>query len=197
VKPLYEEKGYLAVKFSRVSIADGDPAIVTVDIQEGTAWSLGKVAFSGDHLPVDELHNAAQFPIGKLADWKEIAAAMTRAEQVLRRKGFLEVASKAVRSFRPQGQVVDLTIEIDLGKQFLFGVLQLDGFPMEGKAEAMKLWTLGTGAPLDELYVEEYVVAMIDSLKVGVKLAGKELRVRPGTNVVDVILTFQPAPALN
>lgn len=197
VKPLYEEKGYLTAKFSRVSIADGDPAIVTVDIQEGTTWSLGKVEFRGDHLPVDQLHKAAQFPTGKLANWKEITAAITRAEQVLRRKGFLEVESKAVRSLRPEGQVVDLTIEIDSGKQFLFGVLQLDGFPAERKAEALKLWTLSTGAPMDEPYIDEYVAAMLDSLKVGVKLAGKELRVRPGTNVVDVVLTFQPEPALN
>lgn len=194
-RPLYEEKGYLTAAFSRVT-ASGDPAVVTVEVQEGRVWTLGKVEFSGDQLPVSELQRAAQFPAGKVANWKEITAAITGVEQVLRRKGFLEVASKPVRSFHPDRQVVDLTIQIEPGKQFLFGVLQIEGFPADRKPEALKLWNLHTGAPLDELYVDEYVATLLDSVKVGVKLAGKELRVRPGTNVVDVILTFQPEPAL-
>ncbi len=194
VKPLYEEKGCLTAAFTRVT-ATGDPAIVTVEIQEGPVWTLGQVQFKGDRLPVDELQSAARFPIGKIADWKEITASVTRAEQVLRHRGFLEVASQPLRSSHPESRTVDLTIQIDTGRQFLFGALEIDGFPPARKPDALKLWTLRPTAPLDELYVDEYVVNLLDTVKLGVKLSGKELRVRPGTTIVDVILTFQPQPA--
>lgn len=188
IKPLYEEKGYLTVNFPHVTI---DSGMVSVQVEEGQLWNLGKVGLHGDHLPVDDMQKAAQFPVGKPANWKEIMESVGRMEQVLRRQGYLEVSLEPVRAFQPDKHAVDLTIQVNKGKQFLFGVLQIRGFSEQQKQAALQLWTLKASAPLDELYVDEYIRSLLDTLKVGVKLAAKELRVRPGTQVVDVILTFQ------
>jgi outer membrane protein assembly factor BamA len=59
VRPLYEEKGRLTVSFPHIAIADPAAAASTinVEINEGPAWTLGKVDLTGDGLPVDQMKN--------------------------------------------------------------------------------------------------------------------------------------------
>jgi len=193
LRPLYEEKGRLAVSFPHIAIADPTAATSTinVEINEGPAWTLGKIELTGDGLPVDEMKRAAKFPEGKLANWKQIEACIESMERLLRRDGYLNVASKPARSFHEKESVVDLTIQVRKGKQFLFVGLRINGFSPDLEQKARKLWKLKEGAPMDESYVNEYLRSMLDSLRVQVKSISNAFNVRPGTNLVDVVLSFQ------
>ena len=193
LRPLYEEKGRLTVSFPRIAIADPAAATSTinVEINEGPAWMLGKVELAGDALPVDQLKKAAEFPEGKLANWKQIETCIGKMEVLLRRDAYLNVTSKPSRSFHDKGSVVDLTIHVRKGQQFLFAGLQINGFSPELEQKARKLWKLAQGAPMDAEYADEYIRSMLDSLHVQVKSISSTLHTRPGTNLVDVVLNFQ------
>jgi outer membrane protein assembly factor BamA len=193
LRPLYDEKGRLTMSFTHIAIADPTAATSTinVEINEGPAWTLGKVELAGDRLPVDEMKKATQFPEGKLANWKQIQACIGKMEVLLRRDGYLNVTSKPDRSFHEKENTVDLTIQVRKGLQFLFAGLQINGFSPELEQKARKLWKLAEGAPMDAAYATEYVHSMLDSLRVQVKSISSSLHVRPGTNLVDVVLSFQ------
>ena len=194
LRPLYEEKGHLTVSFPHIAIADPAAATsaINVDINEGPSWTLGKVELTGDGLPIDPLKKAAQFPEGKLANWKQIQACIGKMEALLRRDGYLNAtSSKPERAFHEKESVVDLTIQVRRGQQFLFAALQIDGFSPDLEQKARKLWKLAQGAPMDAAYPNEYVRSMLDSLHVQVKSISTSLHIRPGTNLVDVVLNFE------
>lgn len=193
LRPLYEEKGRLTVSFPKFAIADPAAAssTVNVEINEGPAWTLGKVDLAGDSLPVDEMMQAAKFPEGQLANWKQILECVNTAEKALRRHGYLHAASRPVRSLHESGNMVDLTVHVRKGDQFLFAGLQINGFSPGLEREARKLWKLEENTPMDAEYVNEYVRSMLQALRVQVKSINSALNVRPGTNLVDVVLSFK------
>ena len=109
LRPLYEELGHLTVAFQKVSMAEagGDTVTVTAAIEEGPAWNLGKVELAGDRLPLAEMHDAAKFDHGAPANWARFKASIHDMEQVLRRDGYIRVASNPVRLFREAEKIVD------------------------------------------------------------------------------------------
>jgi len=193
VRPVYEEKGRLTVSFPQIAIADPAAATSTVNvaINEGPAWILGKVELTGDGLPVNEMKTAGRFPEGKLANWKQIEESIEHMQRVLKRDGYLGVSSKPARSFREKENIVDMKIQVRKGDQFRFAGLRIQGFAPELEQKARKLWTLPEGAPLNEPYIAEYIHTMLDALRVPVKSVSNSLNVRPGTKLVDVVLTFR------
>jgi len=193
LRPLYEERGRLTVSFPKFAIAEPTAAssTVNVEINEGPAWTLGKVGLQGDGLPVDEMMQAAKFPEGQLANWKQILECVNTAEKALRRHGYLHAASRPVRSLHENGNVVDLTVQVCKGDQFLFAGLQINGFSPELERQARKLWKLAENGPMDAGYVNEYVRSMLQALRVQVKSISSALNVRPGTKLVDVVLSFK------
>jgi len=194
LRPIYEEKGHLTVSFPHIAIADPAAATSTINVEvnEGPEWTLGKVDVAGDGLPIDPLKKAAQFPEGKLANWKQIQACIGKMEALIRRDGYLNVtSSKPERAFHEKERAVDLTIQVRKGQRFLFAALQINGFSPDLEQKARKLWKLAQGAPMDAAYPNEYIRSMLDSLHVQVKSISTSLHIRPGTNLVDVVLNFR------
>lgn len=197
IVPLYEEKGHLTVTFPKVGFEEaasapgGVTVSVSVTLDEGSAWSLGTVDLSGDGLPADEMRAAAQFPVGKLANWKEILASIDKAQTVLQRQGYLNAKSAPVRSFQKESGTVNLEIKVNRGRQSMFGTLQLSGLTAEDEDRGLKLWELQNGAPLNGPYVDDYLRALIKVMKGSRKSVSKQLRPQPNSNLVDVVITFK------
>ncbi|MGA3040572.1 MAG: POTRA domain-containing protein [Bryobacteraceae bacterium] len=193
VRPLYEELGHLTVAFPRVAMnAAGDAAVaVTAAIDEGPAWRLGKVALTGDSLPLADMHEAARFAYGDPANWKQFSLAVDKMEQVLRRDGYITVSSQPVRSFHDTTQTVDVTVQVKKGPQFRFGALHIEGLDAATEKRLAALWTLPTGAPMNQPYVEEFVRSALPVLRGRSKTLGSEMHVHQGENVVDVTIKFR------
>jgi len=193
LRPLYEEQGRLTVAFPRIKIADhqGEEIAVNVEINEGPVWALGKVALAGDGIPADEMLKAANFAAGKPANWKQFLTCVGTMERVLKADGYLGVSSKPVRSFHEDSNAVDVTIQVRKGPQFLFGTLQLKGLTPAEERQATKLWRLETGQPFNEPYVDDYLRPMLKSLNRPVKSVSREMRLRAGTNVMDLVITIR------
>lgn len=193
IKPLYEERGMLTVTFPRVRTVNpqGGTVDVAIEIDEGPVWTLGKVDIVGDGLPLDALRAAARFAERSSADWKKLMAAIAIMEQPLRQDGYIDVHSNPVRSFRREGFIVDVTVEVTKGRQFVLGTIQLSGLGAADQAHAARLCKLRAGDPLNGPYLDEYTKAVLDVVTRRPKSVSRELRVRAGTNVVDVILSYR------
>ena len=86
---------------------------------------------------------------------------------------------------------MDLDIEVHKGPLSLFGTLQLIGRSPADRQQAAAQWKLRSGAPLDGLYLTDYLRKESRALKGRARLVSQELRPHPDSNVVDAILTFK------
>src|ERR1035441_1788105 len=185
VRPLYEELGRLTVAFPRVNMnAAGDAAVVvTAAIDEGPAWRLGKVALTGDALPLADMHEAARFAYGDPANWKQFMTTVDKMEQVLRRDGYITTSSQPVRSFHDPTQIVDVTVQVKKGPQFRFGELQIEGLDPGTQQRLAGLWKLPKGAPMNQPYVDEFVRSALPIFGGKFRTSGSELHVHSSENV--------------
>ena len=192
IRPLYEELGRLTVAFPHLEtqLAAGS-VTVTVEVREGPVWRLGKVDVTGDALPIAAMRKAANFATGVPANWKEFLASIDNMEKVLRRDGYIGASSDAVRSFRKDAPIVDVSVNVRKGRQFLFGALHIEGLDADARQRVARLWRLEAGAPMNQPYVHDFLESALPLLRGEVKSFGSALRIRPGTNIVDVTLKFQ------
>jgi len=193
VRPLYEERGFLTVAFPRVSAAPlpNRSVAVTVVIEPGPRWILGKVSMKGDGLPEDQMWKSAKFPAGKPANWAQILESTQSMLRVLRDDGYIRAAAKPVRTFHDANHVVDVTMEITRGPQFVFGSLAVEGLDAVDQERAMKLWKLPAGAVMKNSYIDEYLQDTFKRLNARPRSANREFRARPGTNIIDLTLQFK------
>lgn len=192
VRPLYEELGRLTVAFPRVSMAGaGDGAVVvTAAIDEGPLWRLGTVRLIGDDLPLADMHDAARFAAGSPANWKQFMTSVEEMEQVLRSDGYITVASKPVRVFQDSSHIVDVNVEVRKGAQFRFGELHIEGLDAATRQRLAGLWKLPGGAPMNELYINDFFRSVLPSLRGRFRTYGSEMHVHKDAKVVDVTLKF-------
>jgi len=191
--PLYEELGRLTVAFPSVKMAEaGDGAVtVTAGIDEGPVWRLGKVILTGEALPLADMHDAARFAHGAPANWKLFMASVDKMEQVLRRDGYIAVASNPVRTFHDSAQEVDVNVAVKKGSQFLFGELHIEGLDTGTQQRLAGLWKLPSGAPMNQPYINEFVRSSLPILRSKFRTFNSELQFHRDTHVVDVTLKFR------
>jgi len=195
VRPLFEERGRLNVRFSRPALVKSAGGVaVTVPVEEGPAYRLGPVTIRSAGVPVEELRQAAAFKIGELANWREISIAVSNLQRFLTRYGYLHAESRIERSLDDAAARADLIVWLTPGRKSVFGELRFSGIPDALAARLRHLWKLAPGAPMNLEYVGEYLSAVgADSGVRGLSRRGsRHLEFRPGTNIVDVLLEFRP-----
>jgi outer membrane protein insertion porin family len=192
LRPLYDELGRLTVAFPSVKMVDtGSGAVaVTAGIDEGPVWRLGKVVLTGDALPLADMHDAARFAYGAPANWRQFMESVVKMEQVLRRDGYITESAKPVRSFHDPGQVVDVTVEVRKGTQFLFGELRIEGLDAGTEGRLAALWKLPGGAPMNQPYIDEFVRSASPLLRGKFRTVNSAMNIHKGANVVDVTIKF-------
>ncbi|QOY90736.1 POTRA domain-containing protein [Paludibaculum fermentans] len=192
-KPRYEEMGYLKFAVHSVGIENsGEQAVnVSVLVDEGAQWRLGMAEIQGADLPLAALRKAADFPVGQIANWKRIAAGINEMERVLQRDGYLAVHAVAQRHYRAEAGQVDLVIQVDRGKQFHFGSLQLHGLSLQAEKQARSIWKLKEGDPMNTDYLAEFLAAAKEGPARQAHSLTRELKARHGSEVIDVAITFK------
>jgi hypothetical protein len=198
VRPLYDRKGRLTMRFLAVAMEEssgGSGAVVaSVSIDEGPEWKPGKAELTEDELPAGDANGTAELRRFAPADWEhwgQVAASAQKSELALKHRGYLNARAIPVGLCRSGSEIVDLDIEVDKGPQSLFGTLQLIGLSPADRQQAAKQWKLQSGAPLDGLYIADYLRKEQRAWKARARSVSQELRPHPDGNVVDVILTFQ------
>lgn len=192
-KPLYEELGHLNFAVRTVSTEETRDNSVTVSVlvDDGPQWRLGKVEIQGPELPVDAMRKAAEFPVGHIANWKRMTAGISEMEKVLHRDGYLAAHSVVQRHYRDEAGQVDVVIQVDRGKQFHFGTLQLNGLSAGAEKKALALWNLKSGDPMNTQYLDEFLREAVKGPASEARGLVRQLQARPGSEVIDVVVLFK------
>lgn len=165
IRPLYEARGRLRVSFPKITVAPAekvDGVVATVTVDEGQVYRLGEIKFTG--MPETDqaaLAKVADLRKGDIANFDDVKAAAMRAEKKYRDEGYLHVASKVNRQVDDHDHTVNLEMALDLGAQYRFGRLTIQGLDILAEPEIRRAWGAMEGRP----YQPGYADAFLDRLR--------------------------------
>ena len=195
VRPLYDAKGHVRVSFPKV---EGEPAkdvkgiAVTVQVEQGPIFNLGKIQFAGMTNEQDEMQNLAKLKSGALANFDEVKAAQARIVDYFKRNGYLQARTESLRTIHDAEKTVDVTIQIATGPQFMFRQLTIVGLDLESEPVIRKLWGLKEGKPFNPDYPDHFLERVKEQgLFDNLKNTSSERKVNHDGHTVDVTLTFK------
>jgi outer membrane protein assembly factor BamA len=202
VRRVYEARGRIRVAFPTVrseSVADVQGLKVTVTVDEGEVYSLGKVAIAGNPpLNPDSLLHAGDFKAGDIANFDRIGEGLERIRAALARAGYLNAAAETARAIDDTKKTVDLTVSVASGEIYKMAKLDVQGLDLTAEAEVRKIWMLKEDAPFNPEYPDYFLKrvreeGMFDNL--GTTKA--ETKRNEKAHTVDVTLMFRRSdPAL-
>jgi len=168
------------------------PAYVTVTVDEGETYNLGKVAIDGP-TPInpDELLKAGDFKTGDLVNFDHVNEGLERMKKALRHDGYMKAQLTTRRSIDDDKRSVALTLRVDAGPLFTMRKLTIVGLDPDGEAEINRIWVMQPGKPFNPDYPDPFLKriqeeGVFDNL-------GKtkaEYKINEQDHTADVTLTF-------
>ena len=168
-------------------------------VDEGGTYNLGTVGIAGaPHFEPSRLLKAGKFKSGVLADFDDIGQGVDRIKKILAHDGYMRSDVQVVRKIDDAKKIVDLTLRIDEGQQYLFGKLNIDGLDLNGESAIRKMWTHQPGTPYNPDY-PDYFLRYVHDEGIFDNLGDTraETKIDDKTRVVDVTLYFKYAPPVN
>jgi hypothetical protein len=192
IRPLYDAKGMIRVAFPKIETEpakDVTGIVVTVQVEPGPVYKLGKVAIQG--VDPDSLPKLAKLASGQPVNFDEVKAAQERIADSMHRTGYIQVTSQAKRDVHDAEKTVDVTIQVTPGPQFAMGKLDIVNLDIETEPVIRKLWGLQPGKPFNTDYPQHFLdrvkeQGIFDNLK----STRAETKVNQKENTVDVTLYF-------
>jgi outer membrane protein insertion porin family len=160
IAPMYEERGRLGVKFTKIETAPAEDVkglVVTVEVDEGPVYELASVKVTGEGVPEEELLDAGRFKLEEDFSLEQVERSLERIRDVMRRNGYLKAQTRTERSLDEQARAVHLTVDVDKGPIYQMGRLKIEGLDILGEAAVKKSWTLKTGDPFRADYPEFFI----------------------------------------
>lgn len=153
---------------SQVQAADG--VDVSVEVLTGAQYRLGVIEFKHATLfPPDRLRG--QFPVetGSIFNATSLSYGLERLKNLYQAKGHINFGAIPVATVDEKHHVVDLTIDIDEGKAYVFGGLVLDGIePHAGDGNALlSSWASLLGKTYDPELLKNWLASNWPSGKEG------------------------------
>jgi len=192
IRPLYDAKGMIRVSFPKIETEpakDVTGIVVTVQVEQGPVYKLGKVAIQG--VDPDSLPKLANLASGKPANFDEVKAGQERIADTMHRTGYIQATSEVKRDVHDAEKTVDVTIAVTPGPQFAMGKLDIVNLDIETEPVIRKLWGLQPGKPFNTDYPQHFLdrvkeQGIFDNLKA----TRAETKVNQKENTVDVTLYF-------
>ena len=193
-RPRYEARGMIRVAFPKIEIEpakDVDGIEVTVEVEPGPVYKLGRVSFAGSDSSNRELAKLANLKSNETVNFDDVKAAQERIAQNLRRSGYLQAASQVKRDVNDTDHVVDLAFQIAPGPQFALGKLAILGLDIETEPVIRKMWGLQPGKPFNVEYPDHFLTVVKDSGTFdNLKSTRAETKINANDHTVDVTLYF-------
>ncbi len=192
----------MRVSFPSVSVekakGDVDGVAVTVRVEEGPSFNLGKVRIDSSVIPADELASIAKLKTGDVANFDAVKAATERIRDRFQHDGYMHAETRVDRSINDQAKTVDVVIHAVPGPQFLMGKLEIQGLDIESEPVIRKLWSMKEGKPYNGDYPRMFLDRIqqdgyFDNLR-GTRF---EQHVNESARTVDVTLYFKGGPDPN
>ena len=156
VRPLFEEKGRMDVKFEEASV-EPDPGsaglLVKVKVTDGPDYKYGTVqkpeVFG---LPEDTVDKIFRFDPGDPVDMKRVREAQAELDERYRRNGFLHADTKLETKVDHEAHTVDLAWTVNPGPQYTMRKLIIKGLDILSEPVVRKRWGMQIGDPFDAHY---------------------------------------------
>lgn len=184
----------IRVSFPKIETApakDVDGIEVTVDVNPGPVYKLGKVRFRGADESEENLPRLANLKGDQTVNFDEVKVANEKIVHSLQRGGYLNVKSEIGRDVHDAEKIVDLTFQIAPGPEFTLGMLDIKGLDIETEPVIRKMWGLQPGKPFNIDYPNHFLERVKEQgIFDNLKSTRAETKVNAGNNTVDVTLFF-------
>jgi len=195
IRPLYEMRGRVRVSFPEIKTEpakDVQGVHVTVTVDEGQSYELGKVAIEGPSpLEPAVLLKAGDFKTGDVANIDRVSQGLERIRLALRHAGYLEAKVTTDRKLDNDKKAVDLAVHIDAGPQFTMGKLNIVGLDLNGEFEIKRIWSMKEGGPFNADYPELFLSRVREEgLFENLGKTKSEFKINEREHTADVTLTF-------
>jgi outer membrane protein insertion porin family len=131
IQALYLDEGYVTVKVGTPSVAlspDKRFIYVTIPIEEGEQYTIGKIAFAGQLLDQEpRLHVILKSRSGSLFRRSDVAADLFAITDVYKDLGHAYANVSPLTATDPDRRIVDLTFEVQPGKVVSFERIEVIG----------------------------------------------------------------------
>jgi outer membrane protein insertion porin family len=195
IRPLYEERGRIRVKFPSIEIVKstenlGLSILVTVD--DGPTYKLADVEYRGvDRQKATALAKLADLPKDEVVNFKQVNEAVARIRKNFREDGYLRVEAPVERVIQDVEHTVNLVVNVKPGPRFKMGTLTIVGLDILSEPAIRKMWQMQPGS----LYRESYADVLLANIKAegifdNLDRTGAEAVIHDDTETVDVTLTF-------
>jgi outer membrane protein assembly factor BamA len=199
LRPIYEARGRIRVSFPSIKTEphkDVTGLVVTITVDEGETYNLGKVLIEGPSpLKPDELLKAGDFKPGDLANFDKVNEGVERIKKALLHAGYMKTQVTVRRAVDDEKRTVALTLWLDTGTMFTMGKLTIVGLDLNSEAEINRIWTMKPGKPFNPDYPDLFL-KRIQEEGVFDNLAKTkaEFKINERDHTADVTLTFNGGP---
>jgi outer membrane protein assembly factor BamA len=198
VRPVYETRGRIRVSFPKLReepVSDVQGLKVTVTVDEGEVYSLGKVEIGGNPpMNPDDLLRAGDFKKGDIANFDRVNEGVEQIRQALTHAGYLNAKATSSRTIDDAKKTVDVTVTVDAGQQYQMGRLEIHGLDLNAEAEMKKIWMLKEGGPFNPDYPDFFLKRIQqDGVFDNLGATKSDSKRNEKDHTVDVTLTFKGA----
>ena len=200
VRAAWQDRGYFNVKVGGEAriIGSRPPArLVSVDIHvaDGPLYRLGDIAFKNNTGITDVALLRAIFPIkkGDVFSREKLAQGLEALRKTYAELGYINFTAVPQTSVDNEARVISLIIDMDEGKQFYFGTINIVGLDDRTRQELLN------DAPIGKIYSPKSLDRFIEKYSSVFKLAPDDprleaMRVDEKTGAVSIILYACPCP---
>ena len=200
VRAVYDSQGRLRAKFPTITTEPSKTSkgvVVTVTVDEGPVYKLGKLTVTGAPLPEDEVNQLGgdAFKNDVPVNLSIVGSAMNRILTRLAEIGYLKANYHALKAIHDDTKTADLTVEVEPGPEYKMGRLDIAGLDIESEPVIRKMWVIRPGDPYRKGYAEHFLTQVREQ-RVLDFLGGtnSEVKLDDKNALVDVKLAFKGGP---
>ena len=162
VRAVYDAQGRLRAQFPTITTEPSKTSkgvVVTVTVDEGPVYKLGKLVIEGAPLPEEEINQLGgdAFKNDVPVNLSLVGSAMVKILARLSEIGYLKATYHALKAIHDDTKTADLTVEVEPGPEYKMGRLDIAGLDIESEPEIRKMWAVKTGDPYRKGYAEMFL----------------------------------------
>jgi len=197
IRPLYEALGKVRVTFPKIVAepskkSDVVGVSVTVAVEEGPAYKLGAVHFTGAAArQAKEFEDLVKWRKDETVNFDEIKTGLDRIVKRYKNTGYLHAKARADRTIDDREHTVDLAVNVDTGPVFKYGKLDIRGLDVISEPAIRKMWGAKDGKPFDAEYPDAFLKEVHDQgIFDNLGETSSQTKVNEDSRTVDVTLVF-------
>lgn len=151
VRELYGDKGYFKADVVTVRTPTTKKNVLVLRVSPGKRYYLVRISWRGNTVfSESELANVIPFRPGELFNRTKVAEGVDAAQKLYYSRGFINYACIPEPEIDDAAATIAFKMDIDEGRQFRFGELQVEGMEVVHREILLSAWQGLRGRPYNE-----------------------------------------------